>query len=61
MEQSKKQPDADRRRRKNDPARMRARILDAAFALFHGDSTSDAEPQPVATDMIEAKPAASAS
>jgi AGZA family xanthine/uracil permease-like MFS transporter len=36
-------------------------VVCAAFALFHRDSASDGEPQPVAADLIDAKPAASAS
>ena len=36
-------------------------VVCAVFALFHRDPTSGAEPHPAATDLIDAKPAASAS
>ncbi|MET8762947.1 hypothetical protein [Lentzea sp. NPDC004782] len=36
-------------------------VVCAVFASFHRDSTSGGEPQPAATDLIDAKPAAAAS
>jgi AGZA family xanthine/uracil permease-like MFS transporter len=35
-------------------------VVCAAFALLHRDSTSDREPEPVAADLIDAQPAATA-